>query len=228
MTASCGAVELPRETSVASEALRLADARMYVQKRGGRPSAEAQSVDLLLRLLSERDPELSHHVTGVAELASAIAEQLDVPAHEREDIRMAAALHDVGKLAIPDSILGKPGPLDPDEWAFMCRHTLIGERILQATPGLAAVAALVRASHERPDGSGYPDRLIGDEIPFGARIVSVCDAYDAMISDRPYRRGMPSSAALAELRRGAGSQFDAAVVQAFVAVLEAGSAPVAA
>ena len=217
VTASCGTVELPREADTAAEALRLADTRMYEVKRGGRPSAEDQSVALLMRLLSERDPDLSHHVTGVAELAVAVAERLDLPTGLCQDIRVAAALHDVGKLAIPDSILNKAGPLDADEWAFMARHTLIGERILEATPGLAGVASLVRASHERPDGTGYPDRLAAAEIPLGARIVAVCDAYDAMVSDRPYRRGMTVEEALRELRLGAGAQFDAAVVEAFVA-----------
>jgi two-component system, cell cycle response regulator len=216
--ASCGTVVLPLQADTAAEALRLADARMYEQKRGGRPTAEAQSVELLMRLLSERDPALSEHVAGVAELAVGVAERLGLGAGQCEDVRVAAALHDVGKLAIPDSILNKPGPLDSDEWSFMCRHTLIGERILESTPGLAGVAALVRASHERPDGCGYPDALAGEDIPFGARIVAVCDAYDAMVSDRPYRRGMPPADALAELRAGAGTQFDAAVVDAFVAV----------
>ena len=156
-----------------------------------------------------------------------MAERLGLTAAQCEDVRVAAALHDVGKLAIPDSILDKPGPLDADEWAFMRRHTLIGERILESTPGLAGVAALVRASHERPDGGGYPDRLAGDAIPFGARIVAVCDAYDAMVSDRPYRRGMPPAAALRGAAPGAGTQFDAAVVTAFVAV-HAARAPSAA
>ncbi len=226
--ASVGTVVIPVEADTAAEALRLADARMYEQKRGGRPTAEAQSVELLMRLLSERDPELSEHVAGVAELAVGVAERLDLTPARCEDVRVAAALHDIGKLAIPDSILNKPGPLDSDEWAFMCRHTLIGERILESTPGLAGVAALVRASHERPDGRGYPDALTRDEIPFGALIVAVCDAYDAMVSDRPYRRGMSPADALRELRAGAGTQFDVAVVDAFVAVHGARALPAAA
>jgi two-component system, cell cycle response regulator len=219
--ASCGSVELPSEAADAAEALRLADARMYEHKRLGRPTAEAQGVALLLRLLRERDPELGDHVSGVAELAAAVADRLGLSPGERDDIRSAAALHDIGKLAIPDSILAKRGPLDDEEWAFMRRHTLIGERILGATPGLAAVAALVRASHERPDGNGYPDGLAGDQIPLGARIVAVCDAYHAMVCDRPYRRAIGHAAALAELHAGAGGQFDGAVVEAFAAVLAA-------
>ena len=179
---------------------------MYERKRRDRPSAEEQGVALLLRLQSERDPDLGDHVNGVAELAVAVAERLGLPPAERDDIRSAAALHDIGKLAIPDSILAKPAALDEDEWAFMRRHTLIGERILGATPGLAGVAALVRASHERLDGKGYPDALAGAEIPLGARIVAVCDAYHAMVSDRPYRRG---DAAHAGARRAARRRRDA-------------------
>jgi HD-GYP domain-containing protein (c-di-GMP phosphodiesterase class II) len=131
-------------------------------------------------------------------------------------------LHDVGKLAVPDSILDKAGPLDGDEWSFICRHPLIGQRILAATPGLAGAAALVRASHERPDGCGYPDGLSGDDIPLGARIVAVCDAYRAMTSERPYRGAMTAAAALDELRQGAGSQFDPVVVAAFADAVGAG------
>ncbi len=127
-------------------------------------------------------------------------------------MRIAAELHDVGKVAIPDEILLKPGPLDAGEWRFMERHTLIGERIIGSSPGLAPVAAMVRSSHERWDGRGYPDRLSGEDIPLGARIVAVCDAYDAMTKDRSYRSGMDPELALTELRRCAGSQFDPAVV----------------
>ena len=105
-------------------------------------------------------------------------------------VRQGAELHDIGKLAVPDAILNKPGPLDEAEWAFMRRHTLVGERILAAAPALADVARLVRSSHERFDGSGYPDGLAGVSIPLGSRVIAVCDAWDAMITDRPYRRAM--------------------------------------
>ena len=121
------------------------------------------------------------------------SEQLD-------ELARAAELHDIGKVAIPDAILNKPGPLDDDEWSFMRRHTIIGERILGAAPALRPVARLVRASHESWDGNGYPDGLAGEEIPLGARIVAVCDAYHAMISDRPYREAMLPAEAVAELR----------------------------
>jgi len=130
-------------------------------------------------------------------------------------------------MAVPDAILDKPGPLDEEEWAFMRRHTVIGEAILSAAPALVPVAKIVRSSHERFDGAGYPDGIAGTEIPLGARIVAVCDAFDAMTSDRSYRRAMSVDAALAELRSAAGSQFDPGVVEAFCAALAAQPEPVA-
>ena len=137
---------------------------------------------------------------------------------ELEVLRLAGELHDIGKVAIPDAILSKAGPLDPDEWAIVHQHTLIGERILAAAPALSQVAKLVRSSHERYDGTGYPEGMRGDEIPLGARIVAVCDAFDAMIGPRPYRLGMSEEGALAELRRCAGTQFDPEIVDVFCAV----------
>jgi two-component system, cell cycle response regulator len=127
----------------------------------------------------------------------------------------AAELHDIGKVAVPDAVLHKPGPLDDAEWDLMRQHSVIGERILGAAPAMRPVARLVRASHERFDGGGYPDGLAGAAIPLGARIIAVCDGYDAMISDRPYRAPMTSERAIEELRRCAGTQFDPDVVAAF-------------
>jgi two-component system, cell cycle response regulator len=214
---SYGAIELPAEAGDVAEALRIADQRMYAQKNAGRMSASRQSKEVLLRALAERNPELRNHLSGVAALAEATALRLQLGHEEIEQVRHAAELHDVGKVAVPDAILTKPGPLDEDEWAFIRRHTLIGERIVAAAPALTRVAALVRSSHERWDGDGYPDRLAGDEIPLGARIVAVADAFDAMTVPRPYSTARSEADALAELRRCAGTQFDPAVVEAFVA-----------
>jgi two-component system cell cycle response regulator len=217
---SYGSVTLPREAEEASEALRLADQRLYAHKNGGRVPPKRQSKAVLLRALAERHPDLGDHLADVAALAVATARRLALGEDEVELVRHAAELHDVGKVAIPDAILSKPGPLDPDEWDFVRRHTLIGERIIAAAPALAPVARVVRSSHERWDGSGYPDKLRGEAIPLCARIVSVADAFDAMTSDRPYSPGVPPESALDELRRCAGAQFDPVVVQAFAAAWE--------
>jgi HD-GYP domain-containing protein (c-di-GMP phosphodiesterase class II) len=214
-------VLLPHEASDPSEALRIADQRLYEAKNGGRRSARDETKAVMLRILAERDPELSDHLTDVAALAESVAGSLGLGPDQIDQVRIAAELHDVGKIAIPDEILLKPGPLDAGEWRFMERHTLIGERIIAGAPGLAPVAAMVRSSHERWDGRGYPDRLAGQEIPLGARIVAVCDAYDAMTKDRSYRDGMAPGRALRELRRCAGTQFDPAVVDAFERAVQA-------
>jgi len=148
-----------------------------------------------------------------------VATRIGLQGDDLTHLHHAAALHDIGKVAIPDAIISKPGPLDADEWAFMRRHTLIGERIVAAAPALAVAAALVRASHESWNGTGYPDKLAGADIPLGARIIAVCDAFDAMISDRPYSPPRSIDEALAELRRCAGTQFDPAIVPVFEQVL---------
>ena len=217
ITCSFGSIWVPGEVDDAGEALRIADQRMYAHKHSGRSSARNQSRDVLLRALAERNPELGEHISGVAELAEAVAHRMELDDEQIDHVRHAAALHDVGKMAIPDAILDKPAALDEAEWEFIRRHTIIGERIVAAAPALRPVAALVRSSHERWDGGGYPDALAGEQIPLGARIVSVCDAFDAMVADRPYRAGMDADDALIELERCSGSQFDPAVVAAFAA-----------
>jgi diguanylate cyclase (GGDEF)-like protein/PAS domain S-box-containing protein len=221
VTASWGAVLLPLEARTATEALREADRRMYARKNSdSRSSAGRQSADVLLRILSERSPALGVHLDEVTALCDAIAQRMGMPEPDRSPLLQAASLHDVGKAAIPDEILDKPGPLNDEEWAFMRRHTLIGERILSAAPALSRAAKLVRWSHERFDGKGYPDKLAGRDIPLASRIIAVCDAYDAMVSERPYKVPAEPSAARAELRRCAGRQFDPDVVDVFCAVLE--------
>jgi two-component system cell cycle response regulator len=219
-TVSCsfGAVLMPAEAAELTEALRIADDRMYVHKQQKRPGADRQSIDVLVRVLEERDSQLAHHLADVADLAEAVGRRLQVRDPQLQAIRQAAELHDVGKLAIPEEILGKPGPLTEDEWEFIRRHTVIGERILASAPALGAAAKIVRSTHERWDGTGYPDRLAGTDIPLGARIISVCDAFDAMTSPRPYAAALPREEALRELFHCANAQFDPEVVEAFAAV----------
>jgi two-component system, cell cycle response regulator len=216
---SYGSILLPEEASDPADALRIADQRMYAQKHAGRMSAGRQSKDVLLRALTERSPDLGGHLSSVAELAERTARRLGLPAEEIERVRHAGELHDAGKVAIPDGILAKPGPLTEDEWGFVRRHPLIGERIVRSAPSLSRVAELVRSTHERFDGAGYPDRLQADAIPLGSRIVAVCDAFDAMTSGRPYAAPRTVGEALDELRRCAGTQFDPAVVETFRAVV---------
>jgi diguanylate cyclase (GGDEF)-like protein/putative nucleotidyltransferase with HDIG domain len=219
ITSSWGAVSLPEEATTPEAALRLADHRMYAHKQGRRPFASRQSTDVLLRALAERHPDLDSHSPGVASLAAEVARNLGLSAQEAEQVRLAAELHDIGKVAIPETILNKPGPLDDAEWEYIRRHSVIGERIISAAQSLHRVAQIVRSSHERVDGTGYPDGLKGAEIPLGARVIAVCDAYDAMITSRSYSGAMPPSVAIAELQRCAGLQFDPDVVEVFCAAL---------
>lgn len=215
---SYGAVWMPSEAPTAADALRAADRRMYADK-ASRSSASRQTTDVLLQVLSEQHKDLDRHVFNVADLSEAVARHIGRPRHEVERIRLAATLHDVGKAAIPNAILGKPGRLSEAEWEFVRCHPVIGERIVSAAPALAATAPLIRATHERFDGLGYPDRLTGEEIPLGARIIAVCDAFDAMTSSRPYREAVDTRAAIDELCRCSGSQFDPSVVEAAEEVL---------
>jgi diguanylate cyclase (GGDEF)-like protein len=224
--ASYGTVRLPGEARTSEDALRGADRRMYARKADRRTSAGRQSTDVLLRVLRERHPALSDHLEDVTQLCERVARELGVVDSELGVLLQAASLHDVGKTAIPDAILDKPGPLDEADWSFMCQHTVVGERIMAAAPSLASASLLVRSSHERFDGGGYPDGLSGDDIPLGARVICACDAFDAMITDRPYRSAMDVDAAVAELRHCSGAQFDPRVVEALCAT--AGASPAAA
>jgi diguanylate cyclase (GGDEF)-like protein len=218
--ASCGAVLLPHEASTADYALQLADQRMYARKQG-RPSAvREQTRDVLVRIMHAKQPGLPDHSTGVARLAVQVGHRLGMNTEEIDELARAAELHDIGKVGLPDAILDKPGALEPDEWEFVRQHTILGERILSAAPALRPVATIVRASHERWDGRGYPDRLEGESIPLAARIVAVCDAYEAITDDRCYRPARPAEMAREELLHEAGRQFDPEVVAAFLAELE--------
>ena len=211
VTSSFGAVYLGDEASDPREALRIADNRLYAQKRM-RSVGRDKPHQVLLQAISEREPLLRAHVRSVADLSLAAGRQLGVEPRELDRLRLAAELHDVGKLAIPDEVLSKPGALDNHEWAFIREHTVVGQRILSASPALHDVAAIVRATHERWDGTGYPGGVAGEAIPLAARIIFVCDALAAMTADRPYRPTKSVAEAVAELRRCAGTQFDPEIV----------------
>jgi diguanylate cyclase (GGDEF)-like protein/putative nucleotidyltransferase with HDIG domain len=177
------------------------------------------AVSALAVTLGERDRYTGDHSEEVLRLVEDVARGLGLGDEEVDRIRAAALLHDIGKVAISDDILNKPGPLSAEEWKVMKEHTVIGERILRAIPGLGSVARIVRHEHERWDGAGYPDGIAGNAIPIGSRIILACDAYHAMTSDRPYRDSMSHAEAVAELSRHAGTQFDAEVVEVLVGQL---------
>jgi two-component system, cell cycle response regulator len=229
ISASRGSAQIPEEADDAEEAMHLADRRMYAAKLGGRGDGD-HTIEVLLRALQEAKPEMDGRPGDVAELARDVARRLGLTPGERDEVVRAAKLHDVGKMAIPDAILSKPGPLADEDWDYIRKHTVIGERIVGSAPPLGPVARLVRSSHERWDGGGYPDGLAGESIPRGARIVFACDSFEAMTRERSYAPARTQQEALAELHRCSGTQFDPEVVDAVVAVVQerlAAHAPVA-
>jgi diguanylate cyclase (GGDEF)-like protein/putative nucleotidyltransferase with HDIG domain len=174
------------------------------------------AVEALAVALLERDRYTGEHSEAVIEMSGAVARNLGLSEVEIQRVRSAALLHDIGKVAIPDDILHKPGPLNDQEWLLMREHPVIGERILRVLPGLGSVARIVRHEHERWDGGGYPDGLAGAAIPLGSRIIIVADTYHAITSDRPYRAARSHQEAVEELIRCAGTQFDPQVTEALI------------
>jgi diguanylate cyclase (GGDEF)-like protein len=212
---SFGVTLVPTEAG-GSAALALAEERLEDQKRRGLVFPDR--VGELLRTITEaHDERLGAHAREVARLADAVAARLGLSVSDRSLVRRTAELHDLGKLAIHPDVLAKSGSLDEREWSEIRRHSLAGEDLLNPFPSLAPVAALVRSTHERFDGDGYPDGLDSDAIPLVARIVAACDAYDAMVTDRIYGPTRTGAGACAELEAAAGKQFDAAVVAALLA-----------
>lgn len=183
------------------------------------------TISSLLVALQERDGYTAEHSEETVDLALAVGGKLKINSVERSILADVALLHDIGKIGIPNEILNKTEGLDEHEWEFMKRHPEIGERIVAPVPGFADVAKAIRHEHERWDGAGYPDGLIGEQIPLASRIVLVCDAFHAMITDRPYRKAIGMARARAELETHAGSQFDPDVVVALLAVLDEDGLP---
>jgi diguanylate cyclase (GGDEF)-like protein/putative nucleotidyltransferase with HDIG domain len=180
---------------------------------------QRDAIEALALALTERDRYTGEHSNAVIEMSAAVARYMGLRATEVERIRSAALLHDIGKVAIPDEILHKPGPLSDEEWILMREHPVVGERILSVLPGMSGVARIVRHEHERWDGGGYPDGLIAEEIPLGSRIIIAADTYHAITSDRPYRGARSHTEAVEELTRCAGTQFDPAVTAALIGYL---------
>ena len=173
--------------------------------------------------IEAKDAYTAGHTRRVMEYSLLVAQVMRLPAADQDAIRLAATLHDIGKIGIEDRILKKPGRLDPEEMAVMRGHSVIGEKIVAGIPKLRPIIPGIRHHHEQYDGKGYPDGLLGEAIPKMARIIAVCDTFDAMTSDRPYRRGLSIDTALQELHRCTGTQFDPHVVQAFQTVFDRGA-----
>jgi HD-GYP domain-containing protein (c-di-GMP phosphodiesterase class II) len=180
---------------------------------------QAAAAHTLMAAVQARDAYTGAHSEAVVEYAVAVARQLGLGEREVREVEQVALLHDIGKIAIPDAILRKPGMLTDEEWEIMRTHPVHSERLIRDVPGLGELAPAIRAEHEHWDGTGYPDGLAGESIPLASRITLVCDAYHAMVSDRPYRRAMDPDAARAEIAAGAGTQFCQTAAQALLEVL---------
>jgi len=209
-----GDVAIPDEAAQPELALQIAGQRLAAHKQRQHRSARRQAHAALMAVLSVRRPDLREHLRIVTYRAISLARRLGLGVAEIDDIALAAELQDIGLLAVPEAVLEKERPLDEAETAMVRSHTVEGEKIIAAAPGLAPVAKLVRASSEYFDGSGYPDGLAGEAIPLGARIIAVSVAYAAMTSHRPYQAARSAMEALAELNRCSGTQFDPRVVEA--------------
>ncbi len=244
LTCSVGLASYPMHAQEREGLLHAADQAMYGAKRfgrnqvrvandpailalfttshpeGGREEAALVGMaEALVTLVEARDQLTGHHAQQVADLVLQLALALGASVAEAQMIALAGRLHDIGKVAVPDTVLLKPGVLTEEEWKLMRTHPVVGADVVSHIPALRPLAPVIRAHHERWDGQGYPDHLAGDAIPFGARILMVADAYLAMIADRPYRKACAPSTALAELRRCAKSQFDPQVVEALTLLL---------
>jgi diguanylate cyclase (GGDEF)-like protein/putative nucleotidyltransferase with HDIG domain len=214
LSAAAAGLDRARALGGARAAVRLEDGVEEVAD-----PAQSAVIEALATTLLERDRYTGEHSESVVELARGVARQLGIADLEVETIAAAALLHDIGKVAIPDAVLNKPGRLTEAEWELMREHPVIGERILAAVPGMAPIAKIVRHEHEHWNGAGYPDNLSGDAIPIGSRIILACDAYSAITTDRPYRSARSHAEAMAELARCAGTQFDPKVTEALIGCL---------
>jgi hypothetical protein len=194
--------------------------RSVLESRQQGLALEAAATQALLAAVEARDSYTAEHSRHVVDRAVGVADLLGLDADQRRDVESVALLHDIGKIGVPDTILQKPGPLSAEEWETMRRHPIVAETLIAKVEGLEHLAPALRAEHERWDGHGYPDGLAGEAIPILSRIVLVCDAYDAMTTDRPYRAALSIECARADIRAGAGSQFCPVSAGALLAILE--------
>lgn len=180
---------------------------------------------MLAAAVEAKDPYTEGHLRRLEQYATQLAVALGLSSHQTTMVRYGALLHDIGKIGIPDAILHKPGKLSDDEFAIIKQHPVFGERICRPLRFGAEIGPTVRGHHERWDGSGYPDGLVGEAAPLGARIVAIVDAFDAMTTDRPYHRALDVRSALLELRTGAASQWDSRLVECFTQIVASSPAP---
>lgn len=229
---SFGLGGFPSDGASRHEVLTIADANMYhaktsdsgivrsseLQKENRELKAESsfEILDALVAAVDNKDRYTRKHSEDVTEYALWIAEELGLSEESMRVIRIAGLLHDVGKIGVPDEILRKPGRLTPEEYEVMKRHPRLGELIVSAIPGMDSIVDAVRSHHERWDGQGYPDQLGGEDIPFLGRLLAVPDAFSAMTTDRPYRKGMEWSVAIEEIKANIGTQFDPEIAAAFM------------
>lgn len=203
-----------------TELFKEAEDNMYREKLLHCRSTCSTLVDVLLKALEVRDNLTEEHADRLQDGVTLMGKALGLPDHRIADLRMLAKFHDIGKIGIPDRILLKPGPLTPQEFTEMQHHSEIGQQITNSAPLLEPIADLILKHHEWWNGGGYPLGLKEEEIPLECRVLSIVDAYDAMTHDRPYRKAMPCEAAMAELKRGEGSQFDPDLVNLFIKTIE--------
>ncbi|HXN08278.1 MAG TPA: diguanylate cyclase, partial [Candidatus Acidoferrales bacterium] len=231
---SIGLASVPADGWTPGEIIAKADAALYQSKRQGRPMARLQRVGTtqlrldgnfepvseLLAALLARDPATRNHLEHVNRLGKEFAQLIQLSESDTQSLLLSSVLHDIGKIAIPDQVLRKPGRLNRDEYDLIRRHPQIGSMLIEHIPGFKDAANAVLHHHERYDGRGYPFKIEGDKIPLLARIVTLIDAFSAMVMDRPYHKGMDEATALAELRKGAGTQFDPSLVEKFANMVQ--------
>jgi len=202
------------------EILREAEDYMYRHKSMNTKSSRSALVTSLQRTLEEKSHETQQHAENMRNLAVALGKKCRITERDSNELALLAILHDLGKVAIPEQILTKTGPLTDEEWQIMRKHPEIGHRIALASPDLVAVADGILSHHERFDGAGYPRGLKGTDIPLSARIVAIVDTFEAMTSDRPYRKGVSVAEALEEIHACAGFQFDPKLVTLFLEMMQ--------
>jgi diguanylate cyclase (GGDEF)-like protein len=202
------------------EVLKAAEDKMYRNKTTDEKRMHRSMIFSLEKSLDKKDYETEEHIERMGDLALLLGKDLNLPEDKLNDLAMLAALHDIGKIAVADSIILKPGKLTPEEWELVKKHPEIGYRIVKSSTDLAAIADAILTHHENWDGSGYPEGLKGEEIPLVSRIISIVDSYDAMTNDRPYRKAFAKEQAIAEIRRCSGTKYDPKLVEVFIKIMD--------